>query len=55
MKREELGQRQRFAKNRVGGGLTAPVLPHHRAYVSVHGGFFYDCNVTYLSKRLLRP
>jgi hypothetical protein len=23
---------------RVGGGLTAPVLPHHRAYGSVHGG-----------------
>ena len=24
--------------NRVGGGLAAPVLPHHRAYGSVHGG-----------------
>jgi len=24
--------------HRVGGGLSAPVLPHHRAYGSVHGG-----------------
>ena len=24
--------------NRVGGGLAAPVLSHHRAYGSVHGG-----------------
>ncbi|AXO62377.1 hypothetical protein DZC76_14800 [Pseudomonas sp. phDV1] len=25
-------------RDRVGGGLTAAVLPHHRAYGSVHGG-----------------
>ena len=25
-------------QNRVGGGLTAAVLPHHRAYGSVNGG-----------------
>ncbi len=24
--------------NRVGGGVAAPVLPHDRAYGSVHGG-----------------
>jgi hypothetical protein len=24
--------------NRVGGGVTPAVLPHHRAYGSVHGG-----------------
>jgi len=24
--------------HRVGGGLTAPVLPHHRTYGSVYGG-----------------
>jgi hypothetical protein len=23
---------------RVGGGITSAVLPHHRAYGSVHGG-----------------
>ncbi|RUJ67278.1 hypothetical protein IPC325_33225 [Pseudomonas aeruginosa] len=27
-----------FGIDRVGGGLTAAVLPHHRAYGSVHGG-----------------
>jgi hypothetical protein len=41
--------------NRVGGGLAAPVLPHHRAYGSVHGGFFYEFNTAYLSERLTRP
>jgi len=25
-------------EDRVGGGVAAPVLPHHRAYGSVHGG-----------------
>ena len=25
-------------KHRVGGGVTPAVLPHHRAYGSVHGG-----------------
>ena len=25
-------------KDRVGGGVTSAVLPHHRAYGSVHGG-----------------
>ena len=24
--------------HRVGGGITSAVLPHHRAYGSVHGG-----------------
>jgi len=24
--------------NRVGGGVAPAVLPHHRAYGSVHGG-----------------
>ena len=41
--------------HRVGGGLTAPVLPHHRAYGSVHGGFLYGCNAAYLPDRLMRP
>ncbi len=41
--------------NRVGGGLTAPVLPHHQAYGSVPGGFFCDCNLAYLWKRLRSP
>jgi hypothetical protein len=27
--------------DRVGGGVTPAVLPHHRAYGSVHGG---SCN-----------
>ena len=27
--------------NRVGGGFTAAVLSHHRAYGSVHGGSGY--------------
>jgi len=26
------------SSNRVGGGITSAVLPHHRAYGSVHGG-----------------
>ena len=26
------------ARNRVGGGVAPAVLPHHRAYGSVHGG-----------------
>ena len=43
------------AHNRVGGGLTVPVLPHHRAYGSVHGGFVYGCNAAYLLEKLLRP
>ncbi len=25
-------------EHRVGGGVTPAVLPHHRAYGSVHGG-----------------
>jgi len=40
--------------NRVGGGLTAPVLPHHRAYGSVHGGFFYGFNQVALIKARVR-
>jgi len=28
----------RFPNDRVGGEVAFPVLPHHRAYGSVHGG-----------------
>ena len=28
------------AANRVGGGVSPAVLPHHRAYGSVHGGSY---------------
>jgi len=35
-KRKRLDRRN--PKHRVGGGLTAPVLPHHRTYGSVYGG-----------------
>jgi hypothetical protein len=34
-------------RDRVGGGLAAPVLPHHRTYSVVSGGFFQVCNVPY--------
>ena len=30
---------QAESRNRAGGGLAAPLLPHHRAYSSYHGGF----------------
>ena len=33
-----LRARTRAGRNRVGGGLTTPVLPHHRTYGSVSGG-----------------
>ncbi len=39
--------RQEMQENRVGGGLAAPVLPHHRTYSAVSGGFFQACSVTY--------
>src|SRR5262245_39702590 len=35
------------SSNRVGGGVAAPVLSHHRTYSVVSGGFSQACNITY--------
>ena len=43
------------AANRVGGGLTPPVPPHHRTYGSVSGGSPQFCSCRYLAVADVSP
>jgi len=40
--RESEDSSQESGDNRVGGGITPAVLPHHRTYGSVSGGSYDD-------------